>query len=96
MQIVLRHFLPLPTTRAPLRKNAAAGLVSEVVYHEDQPAYWRNSCFCLYTSVGPITRGSSGSRAAKARREWVRSSGLPLTRSDAKLASLRLVIRWSR
>ncbi|SUH16453.1 cell division inhibitor [Salmonella enterica subsp. enterica] len=97
MQIVLRHFLPLPTTlRAPLRKMPRPGLVSEVVYHEDQPMMAQLLLLPLLRQLGQQSRWQLWlTPQQKLSREWVQSSGLPLTKV-MQISQLRLVIRWSR
>ncbi|EAM8571467.1 cell division inhibitor SulA [Salmonella enterica] len=62
-------------------ENAAAGLVSEVVYHEDQPMMAQLLLLPLLRQLGQQSRWQLWlTPQQKLSREWVQSSGLPLTK----------------
>ncbi|VFS75191.1 cell division inhibitor [Salmonella enterica subsp. diarizonae] len=71
---------PHNTARAAT-ENAAAGLVSEVVYHEDQPMMAQLLLLPLLRQLGQQSRWQLWlTPQQKLSREWVQSAGLPLTK----------------
>ncbi|VDZ79691.1 cell division inhibitor [Salmonella bongori] len=62
-------------------ENVAAGLVSEVVYREDQPMMAQLLLLPLLRQLGQQSRWQLWlTPQQKLSREWVQSAGLPLTK----------------
>ena len=64
-----------------LAENATAGLISEVVYREDQPMMTQLLLLPLLQQLGQQSRWQLWlTPQQKLSREWVQSAGLPLTK----------------
>ncbi|MDM7200296.1 SOS-induced cell division inhibitor SulA, partial [Citrobacter freundii] len=62
-------------------ENATAGLISEVVYREDQPMMTQLLLLPLLQQLGQQSRWQLWlTPQQKLSREWVQSAGLPLTK----------------
>ncbi|POT57873.1 cell division inhibitor SulA [Citrobacter amalonaticus] len=62
-------------------ENASAGLISEVVYREDQPMMTQLLLLPLLQQLGQQSRWQLWlTPQQKLSREWVQSAGLPLTK----------------
>ncbi|SQD05367.1 SOS cell division inhibitor [Escherichia coli] len=82
MHIVLRRSHPQQVKlRVSLRKTLQPGLISEVVYREDQPMMTQLLLLPLLQQLGQQSRWQLWlTPQQKLSREWVQASGLPLTK----------------
>lgn len=77
-------------------ENATAGLISEVVYREDQPMMTQLLLLPLLQQLGQQSRWQLWlTPQQKLSREWVQSAGLPLTKV-MQISQLSPAIRWNR
>ncbi|MCS5880622.1 hypothetical protein LNP17_10735 [Klebsiella variicola subsp. variicola] len=62
-------------------EQTANGLISEIVYREDQPMMTQLLLLPLLQQLGqPVSLATVAHAATKLSREWVQSAGLPLSK----------------
>ncbi len=77
-------------------ENTTAGLISEVVYREDQPMMTQLLLLPLLQQLGQQSRWQLWlTPQQKLSREWVQASGLPLTKV-MQISQLSLATPWSQ
>lgn len=77
-------------------EKVSTGLISEVVYREDQPMMTQLLLLPLLQQLGQQSRWQLWlTPQQKLSREWVQSAGLPLTKV-MQINQLSPVIRWNR
>ena len=92
---------PLTSTSVRRRSHDAAeqpanGLISEIVYREDQPMMTQLLLLPLLQQLGQQSRWQLWlTPRQKLSREWVQSSGLPLSKV-MQISQLSPLIPWSQ